>query len=251
MAKRTCTLVRRRSPSETGRRPRSWRGCDDQVVPVHYRHHGTVGQSSRAERYPQASGACSESPQAGSEPSTGAGCRRSIAATSLGVAGRMEGHPNVFSKQANCFSSPPARGTRSFLDRLKPPRKCRLKECSPGETWYTLICLGEITPTFEPSRKTLTTPPSPIAGRWRRARPRPSRDTARTTTRVGNAGQSRLGLATIGWSLQRRHPCPARCPRPGLPRQHRIFQGRGSQFCLTPIGARRTGRLVVSGAEAG
>src|ERR1039457_6665026 len=124
---------------------------------------GTVSQSSHAERYPQALCATSESPQAGSEPSTGAECRRFIAATSLGVAGRMEGHPNAFSKQTNCFSSPSARGTWSFLDRRKPPRKCRLKECSPGETWYTLICLGEMAPTFEPSRKTLTTPPSPIA----------------------------------------------------------------------------------------
>ena len=154
---------------------------------------GTVSQSSRAERYPQALCTTSESPQAGSEPSTGAECRRSIAATSLAVAGRIEGHPNAFSKQTNCFSSPSARGTWSFLDRRKPPRKCRLKECSPGETWYTLTCLGEMAPTFEPSRKTLTTPPSPIAGLRRWARPRPSRDAARTTTRVGNAGQIRFG----------------------------------------------------------
>ena len=112
----------------------------------------------------------------------------------------MEGHPNAFSKQTNCFSSPPARGTRSFLDRRKPPRKCRLKECSPGETWYTLICLGEMAPTFEPSRKTLTTPPSPIAGLRRWARPRPSRDAARTTTRVGNPGQIRFG-ARHNWMV--------------------------------------------------
>jgi hypothetical protein len=159
---------------------------------------GTVSRSSRSERYPQALCATSGSPQAGCEPSTGAECRRSIAATSLGVAGRTEGHPNAFSKQTNCFSSPSARGTWSFLDRRKPPRKCRLKECSPGETWYTLICLGEMAPTFEPSRKTLTTPPSPIAGlrRW----PRPSRDAARTTTRVGNAGQIRFG-ARHNWMV--------------------------------------------------
>ena len=112
----------------------------------------------------------------------------------------MEGHPNAFSKQTNCFSSPSARGTWSFLDRRKPPRKCRLKECSPGETWYTLICLGEMAPTFEPSRKTLTTPPSPIAGLRRWARPRPSRDAARTTTRVGNAGQIRFG-ARHNWMV--------------------------------------------------
>ena len=209
MAKRTCTLVRRRSPSETGRRPRSWRGCDDQVLPVHYRHHGTVGQSSRAERYPQASCASSESPQAGSEPSTGAGWTRPIAATSLGVAGRIEGHPNAFSEQTSCFSSPPARGTRRFLDRRKPPRKCRLKECSPGETWYVLICRGEMAPTFEPSRKTLTTPPSPIAGR----RPRPSRDMARTTTRVGNAGQFRFG-ARHNWMVD---PTSSSLPRVSPP----------------------------------
>ena len=176
------------------------------LKPVTYRRlgaaarHGTVSQSSRAERYPQALCATSESPQAGSGPSTGAECRRSIAATSLGVASRMEGHPNAFNKQTNCFSSPSARGTWSLLDRRKPPRKCRLKECSPGETWYTLICLGEIAPTFEPSRKTLTTPPSPIAGLRRWARSRPSRDAARTTTRVGNAGQIRLG-ARHNWMV--------------------------------------------------
>ena len=158
-----------------------------------------------------------ESSSGTSEASTGGDCHRSIAATSLGVAGRMEGHTIPFSKQTNCFSSPSARGTESFLDRRKPPRKCRLKECSPGETRYTLICLGEMAPTFEPSRKTLTTPPSPIAGLWRWPRPRPSRDAARTTARVGNAGQIRSGLATVGWSL-----------RPWLPRQHRIFHDRGS-----------------------
>ena len=102
----------------------------------------------------------------------------------------MEGHANPFSKQTNCICSPPARGTESFLDRRKPPRKCRLKECSPGETRYTLICLGEITPTFEPSRKTLT---PPLAGLVRWARPRTSRDAARTTATVGYAGQTRLG----------------------------------------------------------
>jgi hypothetical protein len=114
----------------------------------------------------------------------------------LEVAGRMEGHANAFSKQTNCFSSPSARGTWSFLDRRKPPRKCRLKECSPGETWYTLTCSGEMAPTFVPSRKTLTTPPSPIAG----LRPRPSRDAARTTARVGNAGQIRFG-ARHNWMV--------------------------------------------------
>jgi hypothetical protein len=161
---------------------------------------GTVGQGSRAERYPHASCATSESPQPGSEPSTGAECTRSIAPTSLGVAGRMEGHPNAFSKQTNCFSSPSARRRRSFLDRRKPARKCRLKECSPGETWYTLVCSGEMTPIFELSSKTLTTPRSPIPalGRWRR--PRPSRDAARTTTRVGNAGQIRFG-ARHNWMV--------------------------------------------------
>jgi hypothetical protein len=106
----------------------------------------------------------------------------------------MEGHPNAFSKQTNCLSSPAARGTWSFLDRRNPPRKCRLTECSPGETLYTLICSGEIAPTFKPSRKTLTTPPSPSAGLRRWAPPRPSRDAARTTTRVGNAGQIRFGV---------------------------------------------------------
>lgn len=132
-----------------------------------------------------------ESSSAKSEASTPGDCHRSIAATSLGVAGRMEGHAIPFSKQTNCFSSPSARGTWSFLDRRKPPRKCRLKECSPGETWYTLICLGEMAPTFEPSRKTVT-PPIAWLRRW--AQPRPSRDAARTTARVGNAGQIRLGI---------------------------------------------------------
>jgi hypothetical protein len=102
----------------------------------------------------------------------------------------MEGHANPFSKQTNCFSSPSARGTESFLDRRKPPRKCRLRECSPGETRYTLISLGAMAPTFEPSRKTLT---PPLAGLARWARPRTSRDTARSTATVGNAGQTRLG----------------------------------------------------------
>ena len=98
------------------------------------------GHSARAAvpRYPQALCPTSKSPQAGREPSTGAERRRCIAATSLGVAVRTEGHANAFSKQANCFSSPSARGTCNFLDRRKPPRKCRLKECSPAETWYTL-----------------------------------------------------------------------------------------------------------------
>ena len=144
--------------------------------------------------------AISESLQPGSEPSSGAVCSRSTAATSLGVAGRMEGHPKAFSKQTNCFSSPSARGTGSLLDRRKPPRKCSLKECSPGETRYTLICWGEMAPTFEPSRKTLTTPPSPTAGRRRWPRPRPIRDAARTTTRVGNAGQIRFG-ARHSWMV--------------------------------------------------
>ena len=112
----------------------------------------------------------------------------------------MEGHANAFSKQTSCFSSPSARGTWSFLDRRKPPRKCRSKECSPGETWYTFISLGEMAPTFEPSRKTLTTPPSPIAGLRRWAWPRPSRDAARSTTRVGNAGQIRFG-ARHNWMV--------------------------------------------------
>ena len=136
--------------------------------------------------------ATSNSPQAGSDPSSGAGSRHSIAATSLGVAGRMEGHPNAFSEQTNRFSSPSVRGTRRLLDRRTPPRKCRLTECSPGETGYTLICWGAIAPTLEPSRKTLTTPPSPIAGLRRWPRPRPSRDAARTTTSAGNAGQIRF-----------------------------------------------------------
>ena len=82
------------------------------------------------------------------EASTGARYHRSFAATSWGVADRMEGHPNAFSKQTNCFSSPLARETWSVLDRRKPPRKCRLKECSPGETRYTLICLGEMAPVW-------------------------------------------------------------------------------------------------------
>jgi hypothetical protein len=144
----------------------------------------------RAERYPQTFCATSNRPQASSEASSGGDYHRSIAATSLGVAGRMEGHANPFSKQTNCFSSPSARGTESLLDRRKPPRKCRLKECSPGETRYTLICLGEMAPTFEPSRKTLT-PPLARLRRW--ARPRTSWDVARTTATVGNAGQTRLG----------------------------------------------------------
>jgi len=132
-----------------------------------------------------------ESSSGKAEASMGGDCHRSIAATSFGVAGRMEGHAIAFSKQTNSIFSPSARGTESFLERRKPPRKCRLNEWSPGETWYTLICRGEMEPTFEPSRKTLTTPPSPIAGlrRW----PRPSRERARTTTRLGNAGQIRFG----------------------------------------------------------
>jgi hypothetical protein len=89
---------------------------------------------------------------------------RSMAATSSGVAGRTDGHAIAFSKQTNCFSWPSARATDSFLDRRTPPRKQRLKECSPGETWYTLACVGEMAPMFEPSMKTLTTPPSPISG---------------------------------------------------------------------------------------
>ena len=133
------------------------------------------------------------SPQAGPEPSTGAERSRFIASTSLGVAGRTEGHPKAFSKQTNCFSSPLARETRSFLDRRKPPRKCRLSECSPGETWYTVICLGRMAPTFELSRKTLTTPPSPIAGLRRWARPPAEPDAALAPTRVGNAGQIPFG----------------------------------------------------------
>ncbi len=147
-----------------------------------------------------------ESPQAGAEPSSGAECRSSIAATSFGVAGRMEGHPKAFSKQTNCFSSPSARGTWSFLERRKPPRKCRLRECSPGTTRYTLISLGEMAPTLEPLRKTLTTPPSPIAGLGRWPRPRPSPDAARTTSRVGNAGQIRFG------DRHSRMVAPARSP---------------------------------------
>ena len=107
---------------------------------------------------------------------------------------------NAFSEQTNCFSSPSARGTESFLDRRKPPRKCRLKECSPGTTWYTLICLGEMAPIFEPSTKTLTTPPSPIAELRRCPRLRPSLDAARTTTRVGNVGQIRFG-ARHSWMV--------------------------------------------------
>ena len=133
------------------------------------------------------------SPQAGRGPSTGAERSRFIASTSLGVAGRTEGHPNAFSKQTNCFSSPLASETRSFLDRRKPPRKCRLNECSPGETGYTVICLGQMAPTFELSRKTLTTPPSPIARLRCWARSRPSRDAARAPTRVGNAANSIRG----------------------------------------------------------
>ena len=147
-------------------------------------------------------------PQAGSEPSTVAERRCSIASTSLDVAGRMEGHPNAFSKQTNCFSSPSARGTRSFLDRRKPPRKRRLNECSPGETWYTLTCLVEMAPTFKPSRKTLTTPPSPISGLPRSARPGPSRDAARTTTRVGKPGQIRFGARQIWMVAPRSPPMP-------------------------------------------
>ncbi len=112
----------------------------------------------------------------------------------------MEGHANALSEQTNRFSSPSARGTESFLDRRKPPRKCRLKECSPGETWYTLISLGEMAPTFEPSRKTVTAPPSPITGLRRWPRPRLSRDAARAKTRVGNAGQIRFG-ARHSWML--------------------------------------------------
>ena len=112
----------------------------------------------------------------------------------------MEGQPIAFSKHTNGFTSPSARGTVSFLDRRNPPRKCRLKECSPGETWYTSICLGEMAPTFAPSRKTLTTPPSPIAGLGCWARPRPSRDAARITTSIGNAGQIRFG-ARHSWMV--------------------------------------------------
>jgi hypothetical protein len=151
----------------------------------------------------------------------------------------MDGHANPFSKQTNCFSSPSARGTESFLDRRKPPRKCRLKECPPGEIRYTLICLGEMAPTFEPSRKTLTLP---LAGLRRWARPRTSWDAARTNDHGRKLGpNSTRGLATVGWSRQPRPLCPARCLRPWS-RPHRIFHHRGSQFCFTPIGARRTVR---------
>jgi len=189
---------------------------------------------------PAGIGATSEPPQAGSEPSTGAGCSRLIAPTSLGVAGRMEGPPNASSKQTSCFSSPSARRTWRFLDRRKPPRKCRLNECSPGATWYTLICLGEMAPTFEPSRKTLTTPPSPISALRRWPRPRPSRDATRTTTRVGNAAQIRFGARHSWMVAPPRSSSPARRLRSWLPRQHRLFHDRGSQLCLTPIGVRRT-----------
>jgi hypothetical protein len=141
----------------------------------------------------------------------------------------MDGHANPFSKQTNCFSSPSARGTESFLDRRKPPRKCRLKECPPGEIRYTLICLGEMAPTFEPSRKTLTLP---LAGLRRWARPRTSWDAARTNDHGRKLGpNSTRGLATVGWSRQPRPLCPARCLRPWS-RPHRIFHHRGSQFCL-------------------
>jgi hypothetical protein len=173
---------------------------------------GTVSQNSCAERCAQALSVTvtvtSTSPQGDSEPSTGAECRRSIAATSLGVAGRSAGHANPFRRQTVCFTSPSARRTRSFLDRRKPRRKRRLKECSPGETWYSLICMGEMAPTFEPSRKTLTTPPSPIAGLCRWPRPLPSRAAARTTTRVGNAGQIRFG-ARQSWIVA---PTPSSIP---------------------------------------
>ena len=168
---------------------------------------GTVSQSSRAEGCSVLFRcATSNRPQASSEASTGGDCHRSIAATSFGVAGRMEGHAIAFSKQTNSIFSPSARGTESFLERRKPPRKCRLNEWSPGETWYTLICRGEMEPTFEPSRKTLTTPPSPIAGLGRWPRPRPSPDAARTTSRVGNAGQIRFG------DRHSRMVAPARSP---------------------------------------
>jgi hypothetical protein len=103
----------------------------------------TVSQRARAERYPQTSMRYLESSSGEFKASTDGACHPSIAATSLGVAGQMEGHANAFSKQTNCFFSPSARGTESFLDRRKPPRKCRLKECSPGETSYALICLGK------------------------------------------------------------------------------------------------------------
>jgi len=194
-------------------------------------------------------GAMWESPQAGSEPSTVAECRRCIAATSLGVAGRMEGHPNAFSKQTNCFSSPSARGTWSFLDRRKPPRKCRSKECSPGETWYTFISLGEMAPTFEPSRKTLTTPPSPIAGLRRWAWPRPSRDAARSTTRVGNAGQIRFG-ARHNWMVA---PTPSSMPSEVSPPlvAARASDLSGSWFTILSYTDRRQknrARLVASGS---
>src|ERR1035441_7967969 len=52
-------------------------------------------------------------------------------------------------------------------------------------------------PTFEPSRKMLT---PPIAGLRRWAQPRPSRDAARTTATVGNAGQTRFG-ARHSWMV--------------------------------------------------
>ena len=62
-----------------------------------------------------------------------------------------------------------------------------------GETLYVSTCFGEMWPTFAPSRKTLTTPPSPMAGLLRWARRGPSRDAALSTTRVGNAPQIRFG----------------------------------------------------------
>ncbi len=168
---------------------------------------GTVSQASRAERYPQASSAIRNrlrrDPSRHQVQSAGVPLQQHRWEWRAG----WRATRNVFSKQKNCFLSPSARETWSFLDRRRPPRKCRLKECSPGETWYTLIWLGEMAPTLEPSRNTLRTPPSPIAGL--RRRPRPSRDAARTITRVGNAGQIRFG-ARHNWMV-----APTRSPIPG------------------------------------
>jgi hypothetical protein len=132
----------------------------------------------------------------------------------VGSGGPDRGPPERVQQQTSCFSSPSARGTWSFLDRRNPPRKCRLKECSPGETWYTLICLGEMAPTFEPSRKTLTTPPSRSRGSG--VGPGPGRAGMRPGPRPGSETRAKFDseFATIGWSLQPRHPCAARCLRP-------------------------------------
>ena len=163
----------------------------------------------------------------------------SIAATSLGVTGRMEGQAKAFSKHTECFSSPSARGTREFPRSPQATEEVQTQRMFPPRDLVHLDLLGRDDARLraveeDADNTTLTDCRAPALGAARA-----SRDAARTTTRVGNAGQFDSGLAAIGWSLQPRHPRPARCLRPRVPRQH-LSHDRASYLCLTPISVTRT-----------